>query len=94
VSVGEQGCYLVERGEALHGYVKKLPQRVTNTVGCGDALLAGFLAGRLRGQEAQGCVELAVAAGTSACFQIHAGEIDAVETELLARRVTVEKVSL
>jgi 1-phosphofructokinase len=90
VSAGAGGCYLVEGSGALHGYMAALPRPVTNTVGCGDALLAGFLAARRRGLAAAECLRLAVATATSACFQVHAGAIDAAEIESLARRVTVE----
>lgn len=93
VSAGEDGCYLAEGRGILHGTMTDLPKRVTNTVGCGDALLAGFLAARARGLDARACVRQAVAVATSASFQLRAGEIDAAETAALADRVDVRELA-
>ena len=43
VSLGGDGAVFVDRGEAIHGAAAV--DRVRNTVGAGDTLLAGFLAG-------------------------------------------------
>ena len=90
VSAGEQGCYLVGEQLALHGWIPRLPKKVTNTVGCGDSLLAGYLAALARGREPVECLRLAVAAGTSACFQVRAGDVDPDELSQLADLVEVE----
>lgn len=45
VSRGAKGATLVTADKALHGRAPELPSKVTNTVGCGDYLLAGLLAG-------------------------------------------------
>ncbi len=50
VSLGPDGAVLVDEDGLLHGEVSV--DRVANTVGAGDALLAGFLAGGARGAEA------------------------------------------
>lgn len=93
VSAGPDGCYLVEGGSALHAAVTDLPGRVTNTVGCGDALLAGFLAGRARGLDAEGSARLAVGTATSACLQLRAGQIDPAQATTLAEQVHIEHLS-
>jgi len=90
VSAGEQGCYLVGEQLALHGWIPRLPKKVTNTVGCGDSLLAGYLAALVRDREPAECLRLAVAAGAGACFQVRAGDIDADEVSQLADLVEVE----
>lgn len=88
-SVGADGCYLAEGGRIVRARMRKLPKKVTNTVGCGDALLAGLLAAKARGYDSLSAVGYAVAVATSACFQLQAGDIDAVEVEALVPRVEV-----
>jgi 1-phosphofructokinase family hexose kinase len=92
ISAGADGCYLMEAGRAVHGHMDELPDRPINTVGCGDALLAGFLAARARGMEAVDCIRHAVGAATSACYQMRAGEIDPTQARSLAEKVRVEEV--
>ncbi len=45
VSAGGRGAYLFGADRVLHGSVALEQDRVKSTVGCGDALLAGFIAG-------------------------------------------------
>jgi len=93
VSAGQEGCYLVEGDTILHGRMRESPKRVTNTVGSGDALLAGFLAARAGGLDPQNCVRRAVATATSACLQLRAGEIDPDEVLPLVDQVVVETLA-
>ena len=50
VSLGPDGALLADDSDVLHGEVSV--DQVRNTVGAGDALLAGFLAGGARGASA------------------------------------------
>ncbi|NNK92096.1 MAG: 1-phosphofructokinase family hexose kinase [Acidimicrobiia bacterium] len=50
ISLGESGCALVDGDGAVHGALGKAT--VQNSVGAGDALLAGFLAGGAAGTTA------------------------------------------
>jgi len=93
VSSGERGCYLVEGETVLHAHMRKMPRKVTNTVGCGDALLAGFLRAKARNLESRQSLQLAVATATSASFQVHSGQIDAEEAGRLVEQVAVEAVA-
>jgi len=93
VSAGRQGCYLFQGQLALHGRVSRLPKKVANTVGCGDSLLAGYLAAATRACEPAECLRLAVAAGTCACFQVRAGDVDPDEVSQLADLVEVKVLS-
>ena len=69
LSLGAEGAVGLASAEggtmALHARDAKPPE-VAHTVGAGDALLAGFLAGRAEGEEMAGALRLAVACG-SAC---------------------------
>jgi len=90
VSLGTQGAGLVsdkERLWARHGLGARL---VRNTVGCGDAFLAGFLAGRARGCTTEDALRLAVACGSSSALEPCAGVVDAADVEAFAAEVTIE----
>jgi sugar/nucleoside kinase (ribokinase family) len=57
---GAQGCYV--KPPAAEGFfISACRTEVTDTTGAGDAFVAGFLAGVLRGQELAGCARLACA---------------------------------
>lgn len=48
VSMGERGAMCFAEGRVLKGRASVPPDRVRSTVGCGDAMLAGFLAATTR----------------------------------------------
>lgn len=64
VSLGEEGALLVEEGRALFAVPPRA--QVVSTVGAGDALLSGVLAGALRGEPPETCLRrgTAFAVGT------------------------------
>lgn len=93
VSAGGQGAYLVSREEMLHAYMKELPQAVTNTVGCGDALLAGFVDSLAAGGSLRDALRRAVAVATSALFMVRAGEVDPEEVSRLVDKVTIYRIN-
>jgi 1-phosphofructokinase family hexose kinase len=94
VSAGADGCYFVDRRRALHARLTRLPRQAVNTVGCGDALLAGFLAARAQGRRVEECLRHAVAAGTGACFHLRAGEVDPAEVARIVPQVEVQPLDL
>jgi len=63
---GELGSIASEDGAVVESPALRVP--VVDTVGAGDAFVAGFLAGRLRGEDLAGCLRLATAAGAFACM--------------------------
>lgn len=65
VSLGPDGALLLDSGGAVHRR-RAVPGRTVNTVGAGDSMVAGFLAGLERGWEA--ALTLAVAAGCATAF--------------------------
>jgi 1-phosphofructokinase family hexose kinase len=93
VSAGPDGCYMARGGKLLHARVGPLPKPVANTVGCGDALLAGLLAGWAEGLDDEAALRRAVATATSACFHLQAGQVDVDEIASLAGRVEIRTVA-
>lgn len=63
---GELGSIASGAGTVVESPALRVP--VVDTVGAGDAFVAGFLAGRLRGEDLAGSLRLATAAGAFACM--------------------------
>ena len=63
---GELGSIASEGGRVVESPALGVP--VVDTVGAGDAFVAGFLAGRLKGDDLAGSLRLATAAGAFACL--------------------------
>jgi 1-phosphofructokinase family hexose kinase len=87
---GAEGAYLLRKDLALFGRVDVDPRRIRNTVGCGDALLAGFVAGTWRDQPWRYCFRDAVAAATAAAMSFGPGEIDPDDFLELQERVAID----
>jgi 1-phosphofructokinase len=66
LSRGDQGACMVTRAGAMSAMVTLPPGSVRNTVGCGDALLASFVAALMRGRDLRQALTAAVACA-SAC---------------------------
>lgn len=81
VSLGAKGALLVaENGEVLQSPAVKLNKKVVNSVGAGDSMVAGFIAGWLQTKCYKTALELAVACG-GACVT---GENLPVKKDILA----------
>lgn len=92
-SAGADGCFAAQGGQLVRAYLDRLSGPITNTVGCGDALLAGFLAARADARPLADCARQAVAVATSAAFQIRAGQVDPEQVRHFAEEVTVEEIA-
>lgn len=76
-TAGADGITVVgPAGIELTGHVPIHPGLVISTVGCGDALLAGLLAGRAQEQSWQESVRLGLAAATANATSAEAGMLD------------------
>ena len=85
VSRGGEGALLAAEG----GEIFSLPApegRVVDSVGAGDSLVAGFLAGTLRGYPVREAFRLGVAAGSATAFSEWLAE--AADIEALYRRMS------
>lgn len=87
LSLGPRGAVLIGRDRAY----RATPPPITpkNTVGCGDALLAGFLDARARGTDHPDALALAVAVGTAAALQDAVGAVDTADVARMRSRVYV-----
>jgi len=84
---GKDGALAVSQGTALAGSAEV--GAVRNTVGCGDAFLAGYLAGLWRGAAPEECLGQAVACGAASALADAAGQIEPRQVAELMERVEV-----
>jgi 1-phosphofructokinase family hexose kinase len=84
---GRDGALAVTAERALAATVD-VPE-VRNTVGCGDAALAGFLAELWRERPFAACLASAVACGAASAMAPTAGQIDPLHVDALRARVSV-----
>ncbi len=92
VTLGPEGAYAFGPEGAWRVAARYDPRQVVNTVGCGDALLAGFVRAHSRGHDLDDCLRWGVAAGTAASMQVRAGEVDPARVEALYRETEVAAV--
>jgi 1-phosphofructokinase len=91
VSCGAAGAYLFARNGAHHGRCEVAPDQIINTVGCGDALLAGFLAGLHRQLDHAESLRLAVAAAAAAAVSL-TPQFDRTRMEALQEQAEVTEL--
>lgn len=74
LTLGEEGACMIDRSESVRAYCRIPQKRVKNTVGCGDAFLAGWLSGVERGLAPPKSLLKGVACATaSACSDTTVG---------------------
>ena len=93
VTRGSEGGYLFSKGADLRGKVPLDPAEVKNTVGCGDAMLGGFLAGQLSGRGLQDSYRLALAVATAAATSVTPAEVNPSEIERFYQTAEVERLT-
>jgi len=88
VTMGEQGAYCFSGDSAWKARVAV--ENARNSVGAGDAFLAGFLAAHDNGLPPDACLRQAVACGAASTVERWAGEISVSNVEELIRRVEMQ----
>ena len=92
LTAGAEGAMLFSPRGAWRACAPIEPERVVNTVGCGDALLGAFIAGVWRGRALPDCLAAAVATATaSACTALPA-EFDAGLAGELTRKIELSEL--
>jgi 1-phosphofructokinase family hexose kinase len=81
VTAGKDGAFLFSESDNLKARIPLDPKLVKNTVGCGDAMLAGFLAGAAQGKDLKTSFLQALAVATSAATSITPGDISLPDVE-------------
>jgi 1-phosphofructokinase family hexose kinase len=86
LTCGGDGAYLVTKHLTCHARVRIDPEWIRNTVGCGDVLVAAFLAGLWRNQSPREAFVLSVAtAAASAAHPATATWDDPILEELITK---------
>ncbi|MFN8514483.1 MAG: 1-phosphofructokinase family hexose kinase [Thermomicrobiales bacterium] len=91
VSLGARGAVLIGAGAALRAIPP--PVDAVNTVGAGDALLAGFVAALGEGDDECAALARAVATGTASVLHPTGGVVDPADVSRLRDAVLVEPVA-
>ncbi len=85
LSLGARGAALIEPERTLLARAPAVT--IVSAVGCGDALLAGFLDAETRGASPDIALRRAVAVGTAAAGQTRPGVVDPADVDRLARQL-------
>lgn len=91
VSMGKEGAIYVEGDETI--WAVPPPVEVKSTVGAGDAMVAGTVAGKLRGLALAECAKLATAFSMTAISHIGSGLPSIAAVEAARERVTIRKLN-
>lgn len=93
VSLGGQGAWLLAEGEFWAGRIDLDDQeKVANTVGCGDCMVAGLLDARARGLGVGPTLAHALACATANALSPGVAEFDARTVAALAGRARIRQV--
>lgn len=91
ISMADRGALFVDARQALHA---RPPQvKMKSTVGAGDAMVAGLVAGRLRGLDLAACARLATATALGALTQLGPRLPEYRVIEAFIQQVTVRAVA-
>ena len=91
VSLGREGAIFLEGGEIIWAVPDPVP--VKSTVGAGDAMVAGVVAGKLRGLSLADCARLATAFAMNALTHIGSGLSSVQTLQSLMACVTLRDLS-
>ncbi len=92
VTSGAEGAHLFTRQGAWRARPEVDPKSIVKTVGCGDALLAGYVKAHAEGLAPEECLRWGVATGTAAAFQASAGVVTVRDVRAVYRKVAVEAI--
>ncbi len=87
ISLGERGAAASDGKEIIQARPPRL--KVQNSVGCGDSVVAGFIAARERGLDFKNTVGFAVACGAADALTVKPGEIRKAAVQKLAGKIKI-----
>ncbi|MCP3741536.1 1-phosphofructokinase [Rossellomorea sp. BNER] len=91
ISLGGEGALLLNQEEVYH--VKAPEIEVVNTIGCGDAMLAGLASGFDKELPIEQILSLATACGAANALQPYAGKVDLDDIEHLRKDIEVFRLN-
>lgn len=94
VSRGREGVVCFAGSSVWKGRVDISPDRVRNTVGCGDCLLAGYLAATLQGGDAAEACRCALAAATASAVSVESSRFNMQDVVAFLSQAFVDAVPL
>lgn len=92
VSMGDKGALFIEKDEIVQAIAPNVP--VKSTVGAGDAMLSGMVAGKIENRTLTACARLATAFATIAVSRIGAGLPSVQALESIERQIQVNSIIL
>ena len=92
VSCGAAGGYLFSKQASFRGRVDFDPARIRSSVGCGDCLLAAFIAAQNCGDGMESAYRYALSAATAAAYEVVPGRFDPGAIDDLQSKVVVDRV--
>ncbi len=92
ITAGAQGAWLISNEQTLRGKVAVNSNEVKNTVGCGDAMLAGFLAGITKQYSLKNSFSYALAVATSAAVSITPADISKDNIDRFLKQVDISQI--
>lgn len=89
VTLGNEGIIYKGKKEKKLIHCKLAANNIVSTVGCGDAILAGFVFARKENKNIEDCLKFAISFAVSKLGKESVGEIDKDEVILLKEKVQV-----
>lgn len=90
ISMGKDGMILINKDSVYNVEIPKID--IVNTVGSGDASIAGFAHGLINGLEIEDCLKLANACGMSNALYIDTGIIEIEDIKVFKNEMKVSRV--
>lgn len=91
LSMGEKGSLVGYKGEFYVAYPPRI--KAVNPVGCGDAYVAGFALGLVKGMYIEDVIKLATAVAASNALHHGAGIVEKSEVEKLLKDVEIGRLN-
>jgi len=88
ISLGKRGALAASGNECWFAKAPKV--KAQNTVGCGDAMLAGFIYEYFKSHHLGESLKTAVAAGTANALSLHPGKINRRQVARLRKKVVLQ----
>lgn len=90
ISMGAEGAIFLEGRDTIHAIPPQVP--VKSTVGAGDAMVSGTVAGKVLNKSLEECARLATAFSLSAVSQVELGLPDPETLQDFMKHVVVKKI--